>query len=88
MNEPNLTEYDLIVVNSSAGKDSQSALHVVVSECDRLGISRSRIVVSHQDLGVMEWEGTQDLARRQAEFYGLRFIVSKRRTKDGGMTGA
>jgi 3'-phosphoadenosine 5'-phosphosulfate sulfotransferase (PAPS reductase)/FAD synthetase len=72
-----------IVVNSSGGKDSQTALRVVVEACDRQGVDRSRIVVSHQCLGRMEWEGTRDLAERQAAHYGLRFEVSKYRDKDG-----
>lgn len=77
---PNLADYRWIIVNSSGGKDSQTALRFVVNQCDSLGISRDRIVVSHQDLGEMEWKGTIELARKQAEFYGLRFEVSKYRT--------
>lgn len=79
----NLTEWRWIVVNSSGGKDSQTALRVVVAECDRQGVDRARIVVSHQCLGRMEWDGTLDLVRRQAAHYGLRFEVSKYRDKHG-----
>src|SRR5262245_10916339 len=80
---PNLRMFRWIVVNSSGGKDSQTALREVVRLCDSLGVSRDRIVVSHQCLGDMEWKGTLELARTQAEHYGLRFIVSKQRNKDG-----
>ncbi len=72
-----------IVVNSSGGKDSQTALHEVVRECDRQGVDRSKIVVSHQCLGRVEWEGTRGLVERQAKHYGLRVEVSRYRDKYG-----
>ena len=81
--KPNLKNYRWIVVNSSGGKDSQTALRVIVQECDRLGISRDRIVVSHQCLGRSEWQGTLELAKAQADHYGLRFEVSKYRNIKG-----
>jgi 3'-phosphoadenosine 5'-phosphosulfate sulfotransferase (PAPS reductase)/FAD synthetase len=84
MNEtPNLSDYRWIVVNSSGGKDSQTALRFVVNQCDALSISRDRIVVSHQCLGEAEWKGTSELARQQADFYGLRFEISKQRNREG-----
>lgn len=76
----NLNQYRWIVVNSSGGKDSQTALRFVVGLADEQGYPRSQIVVSHQDLGDMEWKGTKDLAKAQAEHYGLRFEVTKYRT--------
>lgn len=78
-----LTPWRWIVVNSSGGKDSQTALRVVVQEADQQKIDRSRIVVSHQCLGRMEWEGTRDLVKQQADHYGLRLEVSKYRNKKG-----
>lgn len=78
-----LASYDWIVVNSSAGKDSQAMLDVVVERADREGV-RNRVVVLHCDLGVspkgnpIEWAGTKELAEEQARHYGLRFIVAKR----------
>lgn len=72
-----------IVVNSSGGKDSQTALRAVVEACDRQGIDRSRIVVSHQCLGRMEWAGTLELVKRQVAHYGLRLEVTRYRNKDG-----
>lgn len=80
---PDLQYYRWIVVNSSGGKDSQTALRATVEACDRAGVERSRIVVSHQCLGMMEWEGTKALAKRQADHYGLRFEVSKYRNREG-----
>lgn len=78
-----LNQWKWIVVNSSGGKDSQVALHMVVTACDAGGVPRSRIVVSHQDLGKMEWEGTKDLVYKQAAHYGLRVEVSRYRDKNG-----
>lgn len=78
-----LTSFRWIVVNSSGGKDSQTALDVTVKACDAAGVSRDRIVVSHQCLGEAEWQGTRDLVEAQAAFYGLRVIVTKYRNKEG-----
>ena len=84
------SEWAWVVVNSSGGKDSQTALRAVVRAALRLadGTDRpeyplGRIVVSHQDLTSMEWEGTKGLAQRQAEHYGLRFEVSEYRNAQG-----
>ena len=69
-----LGAYDLILVNSSAGKDSMASLEVVATEAARQGVL-DRVVVGHADLGRAEWAGTRELAREQAERYGLRFFV-------------
>lgn len=74
----NLHDYDLIVVNSSGGKDSQTALRQVWLLAREQDFPSERIIVSHQDLKRMEWEGTKDLARGQAELYGFKFKVSGR----------
>jgi len=80
---PDLKAYRWIVVNSSGGKDSQTALREVVLECQRQGVSLSHVVVSHQDLGRSEWKGTKELAELQAGLYGLEFIVTRYRSKAG-----
>ena len=67
-----LAWYEVILVNSSAGKDSQAMLTELVRRADLEGV-RDRLVVVHADLGRVEWTGTKALARRQAEHYGLRF---------------
>lgn len=74
---PDLTTYDIILVNSSAGKDSQAMLDLLVEMADGAGV-RDRMVVVHCDLGRMEWSGTRELAEEQAAHYGLRFEVVKR----------
>ena len=75
---PDLASYDLIFINSSAGKDSQAMLTHVVGLVDAQGVSRDRLVVVHCDLGRVEWKGTKELAQEQAEAYGLRFEVVSR----------
>jgi 3'-phosphoadenosine 5'-phosphosulfate sulfotransferase (PAPS reductase)/FAD synthetase len=76
---PDLTGYDLILVNSSAGKDSQAMLDVVVHEAERQGVRRGRLVVVHADLGRVEWPGTKELAAEHAAHYGLPFETVRNR---------
>ncbi len=78
-----LHNYDLVIINSSGGKDSLASIY----EIDRLAklqvYPKSKIVVSHQDLGEAEWNGTTELARKQAEMFGYPFYVSKQRNMYG-----
>lgn len=85
MNPPDLNAFRWIVVNSSGGKDSQTALRQTVLECDRQGVPRDRIVVSYQDLGRYVWSGTMDLVKKQAAAYGLRVMVSQYKDKEGNI---
>lgn len=75
---PDLRSYHWIVINSSAGKDSQAMLDFVVEQCDQAGIPRSQSVVAHADLGRVEWPGTRELAEEQARHYGLSFHAIQR----------
>jgi 3'-phosphoadenosine 5'-phosphosulfate sulfotransferase (PAPS reductase)/FAD synthetase len=75
---PDLTAYDWIVLNSSAGKDSQAVLDYVVERADRAGVPRGRLLVAHADLGRVEWPGTRELAEEQARHYGLAFVAVAR----------
>jgi 3'-phosphoadenosine 5'-phosphosulfate sulfotransferase (PAPS reductase)/FAD synthetase len=75
---PDLTAYHWIVLNSSAGKDSQAMLDFVVEQSDRAGVARHRLVVVHADLGRVEWPGTRALAEEQARHYGLAFHAVRR----------
>jgi 3'-phosphoadenosine 5'-phosphosulfate sulfotransferase (PAPS reductase)/FAD synthetase len=70
---PDLTSYDVLLVNSSAGKDSQAMMTHVVKLAQEQGVS-NRLVVVHCDLGRVEWEGTAELAEEQAKHYSLRFL--------------
>ena len=72
-----LTAFDVILVNTSAGKDSQAMLDEMFWQAQRAGVV-DRLVAVHADLGDMEWEGTAELAERQAQSYGIRFIKVSR----------
>ncbi len=74
---PLLTEYDVLLVNSSAGKDSQAMLTHIVKMAQEQGV-QDRLVVVHCDLGRVEWQGTAELAEEQAKHYELRFIKVSR----------
>lgn len=76
-----LKSYTWIVVNSSAGKDSQAMLDLVVEQAREQSVME-RVVVVHCDLQRVEWEGTAELAERQAKHYGLRFIKVRRELGD------
>ncbi|MFC7331410.1 phosphoadenosine phosphosulfate reductase family protein [Marinactinospora rubrisoli] len=85
---PDLATYDVVVVNSSAGKDSQAMLDYV-AELARAADVMDRVTVVHNDLGEtdsglsVEWPGTADLARKQAEHYGFPLVVTRR--EKGGL---
>ncbi|MET9779281.1 phosphoadenosine phosphosulfate reductase family protein [Streptomyces sp. NPDC006367] len=66
-----------LLVQSSSGKDSVVALDRVVRWAKAAGCL-DKVVVVHADIGEeAEWPGVRDLARQQAERYGLRFVVVK-----------
>lgn len=74
MSQPDLASYDLIVANISGGKDSQTMLRRLWNLCVEAGII-DRLVCVFADLGAEdEWAGTEELARKHAEHYGLQFI--------------
>ncbi len=76
-----LSQWQWIVVNTSGGKDSQTALRHIVAACDRENVDRSRIVASHQHLGRCEWPGTLQLVEQHARIYGIRLETSQYRNK-------
>jgi 3'-phosphoadenosine 5'-phosphosulfate sulfotransferase (PAPS reductase)/FAD synthetase len=76
---PDLSEYSLIIVNSSGGKDSEAMLAWLVELCDAQGVSRDRLVVVYADLGRVVHPGTRVFAWVQARRFGLRFVVVARR---------
>lgn len=77
-----LDRYDWIVVNTSAGKDSQALMDEVCRLAKDAGVL-DRVVAVHADLSEEEWEGTKELAEEHARHYGIRFEVVKR--KQGGI---
>jgi 3'-phosphoadenosine 5'-phosphosulfate sulfotransferase (PAPS reductase)/FAD synthetase len=73
-----LGSYHWIVLNSSAGKDSQAMIDFVVERCLHARVPISRLLVVHADLGRVEWPGTRELAEEQARHYGLAFVAVSR----------
>ena len=69
---PDLAAYDVILVNSTGGKDSQAMLDEVCALAEAAGVL-DRITVLHCALSHVEWPGTSELARTQAEHYGVRY---------------
>lgn len=74
---PDLTDYHIILINTSGGKDSQAMLDLVIELADTASV-RDRIVAVHADLGRMEWEGTKELAAHQCSLYGVPMVVTAR----------
>lgn len=72
-----LSSYDIILVNTSAGKDSQTTMRKVVHLATEQGVL-DRVVAVHADLPDVEWEGVGELAALQSAHYGLRFEVVTR----------
>lgn len=75
---PTLADYDLVLVNSSAGKDSQAMLTYLVELAREQDVALEKFLVVHCDLGRVEWKGTRELAEEQAAAYGLRFVAVSR----------
>lgn len=81
---PDLTGRHWIVISISGGADSQAALDVTVTEADRQGIPRHRLVTVFCDLGPEdEHPGTAELAAEHAAHYGLRHERVFREVPDG-----
>jgi 3'-phosphoadenosine 5'-phosphosulfate sulfotransferase (PAPS reductase)/FAD synthetase len=72
-----LTDYDVILINTSAGKDSQTMLREIFQRATQAGVT-DRLVAVHCDLGRIEWSGTRNLAQAQAAHYGIPFAVVRR----------
>ena len=80
--KPKLSDYDLIVLNSSGGKDSQTTVKEMVEQAQAESYPMDRVIVVHADLRRMEWKGTKEIAKIQADHYGLRFEVISRELGD------
>jgi 3'-phosphoadenosine 5'-phosphosulfate sulfotransferase (PAPS reductase)/FAD synthetase len=78
---PDLASYDKIIINTSAGKDSQAMTDLVVALAREAGVFH-RLVLVHADLGRCEWQGTRELAEKHAAAYGLPLIVVHREKGD------
>lgn len=80
-----LDDYDLIIINSSGGKDSVCALWEVCRIAKLQNYSFDKIYISHQDLTVAEWAGVYELVERQAFQLGIKTKIycSRRRNAAG-----
>jgi 3'-phosphoadenosine 5'-phosphosulfate sulfotransferase (PAPS reductase)/FAD synthetase len=76
-----LTQYDVILINTSAGKDSQAMMDYVVWMAENQGVKDS-VVAVHADLGRVEWKGTKELAAEQCAFYGIPLHIVSRNKGD------
>lgn len=79
----NLHDYDIVVINTSGGKDSVCAMHEICQLADMQLYPKSNLYASHQDLGESEWPGTTDLVRQQCRHFGIELHISKRRDQHG-----
>jgi 3'-phosphoadenosine 5'-phosphosulfate sulfotransferase (PAPS reductase)/FAD synthetase len=77
---PDLRWYDLLLVNSSAGKDSLAMLDVFDDLAAAQGV-RDRILVIHCDLGRVEHPGVRELAEEHAVQKGLPFVAVEPTTR-------
>lgn len=77
----NLTDFDFIVLNTSAGKDSQAMMDYVCRLAREAGVL-DRVVAVHADLGRVEWAGTRELAEEHAKHYGIPLTVVRREKGD------
>ena len=78
----NLQDYDIVLINTSGGKDSQTMLDRIYALAKQQG-AIDQLVVIHANLGRIEWPGATELAEEQAKHYGLPFLMRSRVTKDG-----
>lgn len=78
---PNLKDFDIILINTSAGKDSQAMMHHVIGLAKEAGVT-DRVVAVHCDLGQVEWDGTKELAAEHCNHYGIKLHVVSREKGD------
>jgi 3'-phosphoadenosine 5'-phosphosulfate sulfotransferase (PAPS reductase)/FAD synthetase len=72
-----LTGYDFIVINTSAGKDSQAMMDLVCWMAENQGVL-DRVVAVHADLGRVEWKGTKELAAEHCAHYRIPLHIVQR----------
>jgi len=80
---PVLSDFELVIINSSGGKDSLCAIYEMCRVASKQGYPKDKMIISHQDLGESEWAGTKELVIRQAEHFGLHVEITKRKDKNG-----
>jgi 3'-phosphoadenosine 5'-phosphosulfate sulfotransferase (PAPS reductase)/FAD synthetase len=79
-----LTDYNYVLLNTSAGKDSQVTLDVVTKLAQDQGAC-DRLLAVHCDLGRLEWPGTKELALEQVAHYDLPVAVVENKPWKGDL---
>jgi len=77
----NLADFDIILINTSAGKDSQAMLHTIIGMARAAGVL-DRVQAVHCDLGRVEWKGTKELAAEHCAHYGVPLHIVRRESGD------
>ncbi|MCY4654915.1 MAG: phosphoadenosine phosphosulfate reductase family protein [Dehalococcoidia bacterium] len=75
---PDLTDWDVILLNTSGGKDSQTMIAEACRQADRAGVPRNRLIAVHANLGRVEWPDTLELVKAQADAQGLELRTVSR----------
>src|SRR3954462_3982653 len=78
---PDLGSYDIILLNTSAGKDSSAMIDYVLYIAVTHRVV-DRLVSVHCDLGRVEWDGVPELAGRQVARYGIPIHIVRREQGD------
>jgi 3'-phosphoadenosine 5'-phosphosulfate sulfotransferase (PAPS reductase)/FAD synthetase len=73
-----LNQFDIILLNTSGGKDSQTTMDHVVRSAKLQGFPMDRIMAVHADLGKLEWRNTWELVQEQCRHYGVPVVRVKR----------
>jgi 3'-phosphoadenosine 5'-phosphosulfate sulfotransferase (PAPS reductase)/FAD synthetase len=80
---PDMTWYDIIMVSTSGGKDSQTIMRQVAQRAKALGIM-DRVFAIHSNLGPrVEWPGAAEIVAEQARLNGVREVFYVER--EGGV---
>jgi len=77
-----LTRFHLILISTSAGKDSQAMLSAVHRMAVEQGVT-DRLIAVHADLGRAEWTGTDDLAQQQCDMLNIPLTTVRSINKRG-----
>jgi 3'-phosphoadenosine 5'-phosphosulfate sulfotransferase (PAPS reductase)/FAD synthetase len=75
-NDMDLTTFDLIVINTSGGKDSQTLMKKIVDDATAAGVL-DRVIAVHAELEE-EWAGTKELVAEQALAHDIPIRYVKR----------
>mgnify|MGYP003644341093 CR=1 FL=1 len=77
-----LRRFHLILISTSAGKDSQAMLSAIHTMAVEQGVT-DRLLAVHADLGQSEWQGTAELAIEQCNALGIDLVTVRSINKRG-----